>query len=219
MTEAEWIACTQPQPQLEFLRGKVSDRKLRLFACASCRNIWECLPAPECRAALELAERYADGWATNDELQCVAAAVMANLEGWAAIDRHMVEATVHATAGRAFETSAAVVAFFEEYASLTTSDGEDFTQKVAEASQNASRFQATLLRHIFNNPFRPYSASPSWPAAIVSLAEAVYNGANATFALHDALLEAGHPDLAEHFQAEQWHPKGCWVVDLILGKT
>jgi hypothetical protein len=45
-----------------------------------------------------------------------------------------------------------------------------------------------------------------------------YNGADATFALHDALLEAGHPDLAEHFQAEQWHPKGCWVVDLLLGK-
>jgi hypothetical protein len=44
-------------------------------------------------------------------------------------------------------------------------------------------------------------------------------GADATFALHDALLEAGHPDLAAHFQAEQWHPKGCWVVDLLLGRV
>jgi hypothetical protein len=26
-------------------------------------------------------------------------------------------------------------------------------------------------------------------------------------------------DLAEHFQVEQWHPKGCWVVDLLLGKS
>jgi hypothetical protein len=47
----------------------------------------------------------------------------------------------------------------------------------------------------------------SWPASVVSLAEAVYNGADACFALHDALLEAGHPDLAAHFQAEQWHPE------------
>jgi hypothetical protein len=63
------------------------------------------------------------------------------------------------------------------------------------------------------------SCSPeSWPASVVSLAEAVYNGADATFALHDALLESGFPDLAAHFQAEQWHMKGCWAVDLILGK-
>jgi hypothetical protein len=75
-----------------------------------------------------------------------------------------------------------------------------------------------LLRHIIGNPFRPYPAPAHWPAAVIQLAEALYAGEDCGFALHDALVEAGHAELAEHFRHAQWHPKGCWVVDLILGK-
>jgi len=63
---------------------------------------------------------------------------------------------------------------------------------------------------------RPYPAPPSWPSPVIKLAEALYAGEDCSFALHDALLEAGHPELAEHFAKE--HPKGCWVLDLILAK-
>jgi hypothetical protein len=80
------------------------------------------------------------------------------------------------------------------------------------------RHQATSLRHVVGNPFRPYPAPPSWPSSVVTLAEAIYAGEDCSFALRDALLEAGHPELAEHFAKEAWHPKGCWVVDLVLGK-
>lgn len=77
---------------------------------------------------------------------------------------------------------------------------------------------AELLRHIVGNPFRPYPAPPHWPAAVTDLAAALYNGSDCTFALHDALLEAGHAELAEHFR-EREHPKGCWAMDVILGKA
>ncbi|VTU02813.1 unnamed protein product [Gemmataceae bacterium] len=34
MTEAEWLACNDPKPMLAFLRGRATDRKLRLFSVA-----------------------------------------------------------------------------------------------------------------------------------------------------------------------------------------
>src|SRR5947209_17470319 len=38
MTKKEWLRCTEPGSMLEFLRGKVTDRKLRLFGVACCRS-------------------------------------------------------------------------------------------------------------------------------------------------------------------------------------
>jgi len=90
-------------------------------------------------------------------------------------------------------------------------------RSIAEINESAR--QSATLRHIVGNPFRPYPATPSWPSTVVKLAESLYAGEDCSFALHDALLEAGHPELAEHFAKEQWHPKGCWVVDTLLGKS
>jgi hypothetical protein len=59
----------------------------------------------------------------------------------------------------------------------------------------------------------------SWPSVVVELAQSLYDGTGDRLILADALEEAGHQELAEHFRAEEWHPKGCWVVDLVLGKT
>src|SRR5262249_28372870 len=75
MTDTEWLACTDPKPMLEALRGRASDRKLRLFACACCRTVWEHLADPRGRRAVEVAERLADHPATRDEVSAAAAAV------------------------------------------------------------------------------------------------------------------------------------------------
>src|SRR5262245_43388067 len=68
MTEEDWNACTNPQPMVEFLRGKASDRTLRLFACACCRRIWHLLDDQRLRDTVELAERMADQHVEVEEI-------------------------------------------------------------------------------------------------------------------------------------------------------
>jgi hypothetical protein len=60
--EAKWRARTDPRPMLEFLRGKVNDRKLRLLAGAFGRAVRDSqrLLGP---STVAVAERYADGLA------------------------------------------------------------------------------------------------------------------------------------------------------------
>src|ERR1700716_1201182 len=79
MTEAEWLACTDPQPMLEFLRGKAGDRKLRLFAVACCRRIWHLLAEEWSRQAGGLVEKHADGMCSDEQLE-----EAAKRAGWAA---------------------------------------------------------------------------------------------------------------------------------------
>lgn len=59
MTEAEWLACTDPSRMLGFLRGRASDRQLRLFVVAGFRLSPS--DSERVRALFDVAARFADG--------------------------------------------------------------------------------------------------------------------------------------------------------------
>jgi hypothetical protein len=86
--------------------------------------------------------------------------------------------------------------------------------------------QARLLRDLFGDQFRPASVDPGWVAwnsdTIPKLALAIYD--ERRFAdlpiLADALEDAGCTDreILAHCRSQGPHVRGCWVVDLLLGK-
>jgi hypothetical protein len=99
----------------------------------------------------------------------------------------------------------------------------------AAAGQNGDSFEehlrlTDLLRDIFGNPFRPVSVEPHWLTPTVrNLAAAIYAGRafDRLPVLADALEDAGcdNADVLTHCRGPGPHVRGCWVVDLLLGKT
>jgi hypothetical protein len=83
--------------------------------------------------------------------------------------------------------------------------------------------EAALLRELFANPFRPVIVVPSWlTTTVVALAQSIYDekGFDRMPILADALQEAGcgNEQVLTHCRSGGPHVRGCWVVDLLLGK-
>ena len=88
----------------------------------------------------------------------------------------------------------------------------------------AYRSNCELLRDIFGNPFRPARFDPAWrTSTAVALASQMYESRefSAMPILADALQDAGcdNDDVLNHCRGLGPHVRGCWVVDLMLGKS
>jgi hypothetical protein len=202
MKEAEWLASIDPEAMLAHVNRKVTARKLRLFACACVRRAWPLLSNERSRQVVEQAERFADGLIGKKELAAARAAAPGRGED-RATDWVAKAAADCAIAGAS-------------WAVTTSTRALALSSAVAVAEH---REQAALLREVMGNPFRKLEIPAHWPSNVGQLAQALYQGEDCAFALHDALLDAALADLAEHFhEPGQWHPKGCWALDVILSK-
>jgi hypothetical protein len=131
--------------------------------------------------------------------------------------------------------------FMEEVMIAATAPGGRATERTLAFAQGAleavglgvapaRRPFVVLIRDIFGNPFRPVRLVPVWRTpAVMSLAQVAYDERllpsghldTARLAvLADALEEAGYTEQAilDHLRAPGPHVRGCWAVDLLLGK-
>jgi hypothetical protein len=218
MTEADWLGCTDPGPMLQFLReNESSERKMRLLACACCRRIWDRLPDPRSRKAVEVAERFADGLATAKELgETLVQAVKP-------IDEAVMAA--YWTANK--KVSGPIWNVFAA-ASSPVRKGPRRSEAEWQAEQMAGyRWQVALIHEVMGNPFQHHEIRPEWLAwgrgLVRHLAEGIYQekAFERMGVLGDALEDAGCTDevLLAHCRQGGEHVRGCWALDAILDQS
>ena len=205
MTEAEWLACNNFIPMLRAAGPRLTERKLRLYVCSDKR--YSGLPYPWGLPAIELAERVADGLATDQERAEGAAAVLE----WEPKGETEREEQI-----RAAHQLLADAGFF---ARLPTA----FQQQELWRYSPGDMALCDRFRDIFGNPFRPVTFDPSWrTTTAVAIANHMYQTLEfgAMPILADALQDAGcdNDDVLDHCRSPGPHVRGCWVVDLVLGK-
>jgi hypothetical protein len=217
MTETEWLASADPLEmlsviQLAALRGAkirwlrswrlvrwlapahqprttVTSRRLHLLGCSIDRAWWPATYGPAAEPPrVEVQERFAEGEATLAELQ---SAAPQSRWPWANPWDLVTEMLRRVM--------------------------------VAESFDQLRRMYCACTRDIFGNPFGPFTWSPEWRSeTAVALAARIYESREfgAMPILADALQDAGcdSAEILDHCRGPGPHVRGCWVVDLVLGK-
>jgi hypothetical protein len=231
MTEQQWLTETHPWYMLTFVSGRSCLRKLRLFICACCRRVMHVMNYKQLIRAVIAGEGYADGKRTEDErIQAYGAAQQIAWD-----HRYKEEDNSPVLYDCAF--AAVRAATSDTYLSL--SDAQEVVRaivKVKHAVQettfaNEIRQLTSLVCCVFGNPFRPVNVDPAWWSSnVIGLAHAAYEDRQLPSGvfnnlrmgvLADALEEAGcdNGDILDHLRGGGEHVRGCWVIDLLLGKT
>jgi hypothetical protein len=223
MTQAEWLECSDPQPMLEYLRDKVSERKLRLFACACVRRVWAALPPGSTREVIRLSEDYADGKATSRDL----ARIRKPARNPVLHPSTFVALSLARLAGADFSARAAseVADAVTQFVGWECRGGRPVAYLIhPERVRAQHEAQAALLREVFGNPFRPAAVEAGWLTPKVrALAQSSYDGRafDRLPLLAGALEEAGCADgeILGHLRVPGAHVLGCWALNLLLGKS
>jgi hypothetical protein len=211
-----------------------TDRMLILWASGCCRRLGHLFHDARCLDAVLTAERFADGELTYKELRSIGEEIgkwarnTQAQDGGVSVRSFVAQACLHLVEGgdTAYDSGCTpyLVPAHDATRWAVAAIRENAGDVVAEREKIA---QCSILRDILGNPFRPPPAiDPSWTTwndgTVVELAQAVYQEKvfDRLPILADALEAAGctNEEILAHCRGPGPHVRGCWVVDLILGK-
>ena len=218
MTEEEWLAC-EPD-DMYFLavdQLKSSARRKDLFCLACARLIWDLL-ADDARGPFEWLEEHLGErkkpWSSGHVRELFSGPAQSLYDA-----HHRREG---GRAGAAAHVAYDVWIGWYEYAFPNLCEDYAIFREVLR--ENPRDSLVSIARDLFGNPFRPAAFDPSWRTADPSgIAARMYESRDfsAMPILADALEEAGctNPDILLHAREPGVHVRGCWVIDLVLGKA
>jgi hypothetical protein len=229
MTEEEWLACADPQRMLGHLGPHASDRKNRLLSLACCLRLSDLLQADELRHALTVADQWIEGVADSAERKAARRAVHSivpdqdyECAAWAVqrllMKNHFQAGDILSRLAEARLLEAGMQAY---RAGVPRHAADNARARALRAEQLA---QCHLVREVFGNPFRPVAINPAWLTSdVVLLARGIYEerAFDRLPILADALQDAGcdSDDILDHLRdANATHVRGCWALDLVLGR-
>jgi hypothetical protein len=209
---------------LRYVASGAGERKFRLFYISLCQPFRHLMTNPRSLRSVEVGELYADGLVQEDRrIECFRPA------------KAVVEEALQRLGAESEPPPGFVAAVLAQLACLPIPDDADTAVQAIDEFALLCRLTGVksleecrasvvkIVRDIFGNPFRPVAFAPEWRTAdALSLAAGIY--ADRAFdrlpILADALMDAGcdSEEILAHCRSEGPHVRGCWVVDLVLGK-
>ncbi len=249
MTEAEWLACAEPSLLLASLFARARgdraarDERFRRFAIACCRRVSDVLEFGD-TYALDCLEIYATSRLHEALLKARrfhrsaaddASRALSTVSQADGVTRLRAQARSLATSAvwmcTKSKATQAAMAYREAAAAMATiktlgapiSDSHRYNEWLAPDPAELA-MQASLLRDIFGNPYHPVTYYHQWRTdTAVAMARQMDESRDfsAIPILMDALEDAGCTDAAilDHGRGPGPHVRGCWVVNLLLGKS
>jgi hypothetical protein len=249
MTEAEWrdaeeVGSLIARLRIRGSRWRWSTRLSRLFGCGCARRVWYVLTEPAQRGAVESAEAVADKRIRLADLKPIHAAVVPihlgndpsdarpgwgqflgsiSRGGWPFWVQFNQDGDHFCSPGG---NAAHPTPWGNPYRTANDARALLHFRKSQKKARAEEKLQCDLLRDLVG-PLSPPTLKDAWltpnDRAVPRLAGAIYEerAFDRLAILADALEDAGCNErvLLDHLRAPGPHARGCWAVDLILGKS
>jgi hypothetical protein len=232
-TQDQWLASASVEDLLRtifFLTERkrlcISERKWVLMMVACLRRIQHVLQDPRSTWFLDAIEQYGEGLLSRAEVDRVGLQTVTppNSDDLSEIPKEQCPA---AQLQRAYAWDALMAAGPPLQGYRFPFDFEKVAGGAAMAADTPEQevcIQASLIRDIIGNPFHATVVEATWKTfTVANLAKSMY--ASKAFVdlpvLADALEEVGCDDTAIllHCRGPGPHVRGCWVVDLLMGRS
>ena len=217
-----------------------TDRKLRLFICAVARKLEDTPPHPERTAVIQACETIADGgsseWGPGETGLRLARESIDSVWGWIwAASWEDLGYALRETLVRLRGNAGSFYGQGEAANLLREIVGNPF-RPVAFWTDHPETGERGLYVEVGRRPVQArwsgvevsYALASWLTSDVLALAQAAYehrlpSGTLDPYGLAllaDALEEAGcdHPDILDHLRSPGPHVRGCWALDLVLGK-